>query len=130
MKFRRVRSYVKPVFKYQYQGRKCVEFILHLLWLYMMWIPNIFPFYDLRFWVLEKLSSISPFFHTFTKNMIAYEIWKIFHSHTRKIAFLLSYNITIISITLRGREHVIKFHHIFMTRYFILPFQQQFCWAL
>ena len=35
-----------------------------------------------------------------------------------------SYNINIIPIILRGRVHVIKFHHIFMTRYFIIPSQQ------
>ena len=122
-------SCVKPVFKFNYQGRKDVELILHLLWLCMMWIPNIFSFYDLRFWGFRKLSSISPFSYSH-KNMIAYVLLKIFHSHTRKIVFLLSYNITIIPIILRGRVHVIKFHHIFMTRYFIIPSQQQFCRAL
>ena len=88
-----------------------------------------FHFMILGFGVLENFLR-SPLFHTYTKNMIAYVPLKIFRSHTRKIVFLLSYNITIISITLRGREHVIKFHHIFMTRYFILPSQQQFSWTL
>ena len=122
-------SCVKPVFKFHYQERKDVEFILHLLWLYMMWIPNIFSFYDLRFWGLRNF-LYSPPLHIYTKNMIAYDLFKIFHSHTMKTVFILLYNITILPIILRGREHVIKFHHIFMTRYFILTFQQQFCWAL
>ena len=88
-----------------------------------------FHFMILGFGVLENFLR-SPLFYTYTKNMIAYVLLKIFHSHTRKIVFLLSYNITIIPIILRGRVHVIKFHHIFMTRYFIIPSQQQFCRAL
>ena len=51
-------------------------------------------------------------------------------THQKKVFLFIITIIIVIPIITRGREHVIKFHHIFMTRYFILPSQQQFSWTL
>lgn len=122
-------GYKKPVFKFHYQGRKDVEFKLHILLLYMMWITNIFSFYYLRFCIYQTFFILPHLF--IYKNDRLWSFMKYFiPTHHKKVFLFIITIIIVISIIIRGREHVIKFHHIFMTRYFILPSQQQFSWTL